>query len=63
MDIESIKIFLQDLIERAGRPMFNPLEVGFRHSGLSTSESLNRYKDFCEEVKLDCEAFLKEMDK
>lgn len=63
MNIESIKATLEIMRERAKNPLYNPLETGFRHSKLSIPETIGRYKEFCQEVDVDCEAILKEMDK
>jgi len=37
-----------ELIEEISRaPLYNSLEVGFRHSPLTTKEQLERYADAC----------------
>lgn len=61
MDLERIKITLDMMAERAKSPLSNPLEVGFRHSPLSNAEMLKRYKEFSEEILVDCETILKEI--
>jgi hypothetical protein len=61
MNLERIKDTIEMMRERAKNPLYNSLETGFRHSPLTTSEQLQRYRKFSEEVKADCEAILKEI--
>lgn len=37
-----------DIIEN---PLYNSLEVGFRHNPLTKDEKLSRYEDACSQVK------------
>lgn len=62
MDIERIKQTLELIISRAENPLYNPLETGFRHSPLSVQETIKRYKEFSEEVFVDCNAILRDIN-
>lgn len=42
-------LFYVEMIEEISRaPLYNSLEVGFRHSPLTNKEQLDRYRDACQ---------------
>ena len=44
MDIETIKHYIEISVDITSKPLYNGLEVGFRHSPLTDKEKLERYK-------------------
>ena len=38
---------LENIISLTDEPLYNPLEVGFRHSPLSPAEQIERLKEVC----------------
>lgn len=44
MDIETIKHYVEISVDITSKPLYNGLEVGFRHHPLTDKEKLERYK-------------------
>lgn len=44
---------LEDLKDILDKPLYNSLEVGFRHSPLSQTEMIERYRQTCYTTKED----------
>lgn len=44
---EMLMHYLEMIEEISRAPLYNSLEVGFRHSPLTTKEQLERYADAC----------------
>lgn len=44
---DEILSYLEMIEEISRAPLYNSLEVGFRHSPLTTKEQLERYADSC----------------
>ena len=47
MDTNTISHILEMIDDLASRPLYDSLEVGFRHSPLTTQEKLDRYAYTC----------------
>jgi hypothetical protein len=47
MTEEILLMYLQDMHDSLSRPLYNPLESGFRHTPLKDHEKLERYADTC----------------
>ena len=47
MTKEILLMYLQDMYDSLSRPLYNPLESGFRHTPLNDQEKLERYADTC----------------
>ena len=45
IDIETIKHYIEISVDITSKPLYNSLEVGFRHSPLTDKEKLKRYKE------------------
>lgn len=47
MDKNEILLYLEMIEEISRLPLYNSLEVGFRHNPLTTKEQLDRYAHSC----------------
>lgn len=47
MNTNELLMHLEMIEEISRTPLYNSLEVGFRHSPLTTKEQLERYADAC----------------
>jgi hypothetical protein len=56
--IEQLLIELENIIDLTDNPLYNSLEVGFRHSPLSPKEQIDRLKDVCAHVNICARAAL-----
>ena len=57
--LKTVKVTLEAMMDRAERPLYNELDTGFRHSPLTIQEQLTRFKQFSDEVRVDCLRSLK----
>lgn len=51
MNVEKMEILLNIAIDIISRPLYNHLEVGFRHHPLTDKEKIERYQQSCDEAK------------
>jgi hypothetical protein len=63
MDLQLIKAYVENSIDITSKPLYNSLEVGFRHHPLSDKEKLERYKESFEIVDQYLMALWKELNK
>lgn len=56
--IKQLMIELENIIDLTNNPLYNSLEVGFRHSPLSLKEQVDRLKDVCAHVNICARAAL-----
>ena len=63
MTKESVITMIEHVLEGLKQPLYNSLEVGFRHTALRDDEKLARYKETCSFAVHDLEWALKEIKK
>ena len=63
MNIKLIKDYVEMCIDITSKPLYNSLEVGFRHHPLSEKEKLERYKESFEIVDEYLMTLWKELNK
>jgi hypothetical protein len=61
MDKELILSYLEMIEETSRLPLYNSLEVGFRHSPLSPKEKLDRYADACAQINQFVQIMIKDL--
>lgn len=47
---DKAKMLAEMIVEIARRPLYNDLDVGFRHSPLTNKEKLERYQFSCDAI-------------
>lgn len=52
MNTNELRMHLEVIEEISRAPLYNSLEVGFRHNPLSTKEQLERYADACNVINM-----------
>jgi hypothetical protein len=56
------RTYIELALEYAERPLYNPLETGFRHRPLTVKERLERYESACAFIAQDLRSALAEID-
>ena len=56
---ELIEFYVDEILEFSSNPLSRPLEVGFRHTDLTTVEVIQRYKETCQMILTDIEQLRK----
>ena len=52
MNTNELRMHLEVIEEISRTPLYNSLEVGFRHNPLTTKEQLERYADACHVINM-----------
>ena len=58
-EIRRLRCVMETCFEMADRPLYNGLEVGFRHHPLSVREQIQRYAETCQFIAHDLRTALK----
>ena len=61
MDKELILSYLEMIEDLSRLPLYNPLEVGQRHSPLTTKEQLDRYANTCATINHFVQIMIKDI--